>query len=394
MTLNRKRSRRRATFVGAVVGSILIFTFVLTLIAPDLASRRSDGSSAADSDVIGADFNPDLPIEVEAPYIHSSGFFQTFQPVGSAWELSEFMSGEPLVYPSVFIRDATTSVVVHHYVQPGVVYDSGDALSQNYLTIQYFASQWQQYDKWLETVRAVDGDTVTVDFELESAGEEYLGRDISRLQDSWLYVTRLVVPADNADLLTELQNKALPAFIGYQDLQGMTERWPVYTDQQLGFALKHAPGWSIQTGDAGRPVTFEVPLAAGQPEVMVRMEAMPGQPLAADDEAEAWLADHLADKDAADITVVAGETVTRQFGSGYALAYQYREPSGDQRSGLAVLLNDARGTLFLANLDLDAPGANMLDVEDPVLTGDMPLLNVETWQAVREGFIVLPPAAS
>ncbi len=44
MSLSRKRAQRRATMIGVVIGFIIIFTFVISLIAPDLGSRSSNNN--------------------------------------------------------------------------------------------------------------------------------------------------------------------------------------------------------------------------------------------------------------------------------------------------------------------------------------------------------------
>ena len=41
MSASRKRSRQRATILGGLVGGMIIFTFVVSLIAPDIGTRTS-----------------------------------------------------------------------------------------------------------------------------------------------------------------------------------------------------------------------------------------------------------------------------------------------------------------------------------------------------------------
>ncbi|MEP0763795.1 MAG: hypothetical protein HRF48_13770, partial [Chloroflexota bacterium] len=79
MHKSRKRDQRRATLLGAIIGSIIIFTFVLTLIAPDLGSRSSSNTdldpfaTPQPTSLVIPTPDPDPQLTGRPPYIHSSG---------------------------------------------------------------------------------------------------------------------------------------------------------------------------------------------------------------------------------------------------------------------------------------------------------------------------------
>ena len=96
MHKSRKHSQRRTTLLGAAIGSIIIFTFVITLIVPDRVRRRSSSSADLDSyatpqptKLVIPTPDPDPQLTGRPPYIHSSGLFETFLPAGDDWIVDE-----------------------------------------------------------------------------------------------------------------------------------------------------------------------------------------------------------------------------------------------------------------------------------------------------------------
>ena len=83
--------------------------------------------------------------------------------------------------------------------------------------------------------------------------------------------------------------------------------------------------------------------------------------------------------------IVQSEPVESMSGSGFQVAYRFRDQAGDAHSGLAVLLDDGSSAVYIANLRVDEPGVNLLDVEN--LAAEY----AEIRQAVIGGFVVLPP---
>ena len=177
-----------------------------------------------------------------------------------------------------------------------------------------------------------------VNFNLRSGGNEYLGRDITRLEGTTLYVTRLVVPANNPPLLEKLAALVSATFTGFPSLQALPQEWPAYHDQVLGTILKHPAGWQQVAGGPGRPVTFTVP-ADG--EARVRLSAEPDLRLDDAAAAEAWVAEESETRSG--VTILASAPVEHDSGSGYQVAYTFTDTAGDTHSGLAVLLNGAGG---------------------------------------------------
>ncbi len=386
MQKSRKRGQRRTTLLGAIVGLMIIFTFVLTLIAPDLGSRRS---SNADLDPFATPQptrlviptpDPDPQLTGRPPYLHSSGLFQTFLPAGDDWIVDEGESVQASAVARVVISSPQRLVVIHNYIQPGVEYESLDSLSANYLTEQHFAGAWQDYDSWEETGRTVGEEGVVVDFALTSEGHDYLGRTTSRLWQDWLFVARIVVPANNPTLLDLLQTLVIPTFQGFPALLALPSDWRAYVDQTAGFVLRHPAGWTVAAGSPGRPATLL--LNGANNNERVRLWTEPETPIASTEAAEAWV------RAAATVdAVLSVATVQREAGRGYLVAYRTLDAAGDAHSALTALLNDEAGTLFVADLQIESPDANLLDSQS------VPDAYVAARQSVAEGFIVLPASS-
>jgi len=388
MSLSRKRARQSATAVGALLVVIVILTFVISLIAPGGKSGSNQslptftplGTPPPPTEVVFPPPEPNPQLEGELPYIHSSGYFRTFQPAGSDWVIDEGGLVSASSYARTVIQSSQRLAVIHNYIQPGVEYESLDSLSKDFLTEQHFAGAWADYESWQETGREITADSVIIDFDLVAGGKHYLARSTYRPDGSWLFVTRLVVPSNNPGLLDLLQTLVIPAFVGYHDLLALPVTWPAYIDQQLGFVLKHPPGWVVVAGDKGRPVTFS--LESDQAGNTIRVWTVSNQAITSADETQAWVSENEPGA-----TILGANPIQREAGNGYQVAYAFRDAAGDAHSGLIVLLNDHVGTLFVGNLQIAPPDLNLLNTENLNQT------DADARQSVADGFIVLPDKA-
>ncbi len=384
MSLSHKRSRQRATLIGAAIGIVIIVTFVLSLIAP--GSNRNKNSSPDDpfitlfpTSTIVPTPEPDPQVVGGTPYIHRSGLFRVFRPSGQDWTLSENASVNASAVASVVIQNPRRLVVVHNYIRPNVEYETPQALSENFLTPQHFAGAWQDYDHWEETARTIQDDKVIVDFQLNQANITYTARVAYWVQNGWLFVVRVVIPANNPLLLDRLFTQVVAGFVVFDELMALPADWTAQVDQQFGYILRHPNDWQHVAGDVGRPVTFTVQTDTGL--LRVRTWAEPDQPLADEDAARAWLAEN---RDNAEVLSV--QETQRGEGAGFALAYTFTNTTGDPQSGLLLLLNDAAGTLFVADLQIPTAELDLLSA-DTAETLDEATLAAR--QALLDGFWVL-----
>lgn len=384
MSSSRKHGRRRATIIGSIIGFIIIFSFLITLISPDLGSRSNSSSDVntnfdtpEPTAIVVPTAAPDPQLEGAAPFIHSSGLFSTFRPAGTDWFISESGPDENSSIVRVVIQSPTRLTVIHNYIQPGVEYETLASLSENFLTIAHFSEAWQDYDSWIETSREVTDDAVIIDFDVKWQDVDYIARSINWLEDGSLFATRVVTPADNTLMLDLTQQYVMASFKSLPGLDNVPETWPAFVDQITGYILKYPSAWEQVAGAAGRAVTFAA--SDNQGDHIIRTWTEAEQPLAESADVVTWVE---ATEPNAEIISFTSQEGT--MGMRHEVAYTYVDTAGDSRSGLMVLLNDAAGTLFIANLQTAILNTNLL-TETELSVGI-----VQAVQAVRSGFVILP----
>ncbi len=386
MAFNRKRNRRITAFLGTAIGLILVFTFVLSLLNIDATINTSTGNDnvtfptstppGTPQPVVLPTPDPDPQLAGLPPYVHSSGLFQTFLPAGNDWTVSESSTGGDTALARVVVQSGARMSLFHNFVVAGVEYDSLESLSTEYLTPAYFAEAWRAYQSWVETSRSVSDDEVVIDFEVVADGNTYLGRAVHVLRDGWLYVTRIVVPANNPLLMERLSGWVAEAFRPFLQAKAMPLEWAAYVDQDLGYAIKYPPGWSLVAGGRSRPVTFGT--ASNSPEGKIRISVEAGPMPASLDEARTWV-----EQLETGVVILDAVSFERAESAGYEVAYTYRDPAGDQHSGLAVLVGNGAGQVVMAILHIDDPEDNLLQPDT------LSAFAQEARRAVTDGFFLV-----
>jgi hypothetical protein len=382
MAKRPRRGQRRNQLVGVAIGVIIVVTTMIGLLAPQL--RRSTSTSNEPSviptpeptELVIPTPDPNPQLEGASPYFHSSGYFQAFRPAGDDWQVYEIPEYNVPPYAGVIMQNLDRLVVIYDYLVEGVEYETLDDLSENYWTDSEFADNWVNYDSWTVVRREEVDDRLIIDFDLALDDNAFLGRTTSWMENNFLYVSRLVVPANNPALLELLYEKVTPGLIGYPALQALPQTWPVFTDRIFGFALKHPAGWGMIAGGEGRPTTFRIP--SGQ----VRVQSETDQSISSVEEAEQWITENEMG-----VTIIESDSIEHDMGTGYQVAYSYQDAAGDRHSGLVVVLTSDDDTLHIANLQLETPDINLLEIDETVSA-----LNYEAVRALTQGFIVLPDA--
>jgi len=405
----KNRTRRNAQVLSVVIGFMVIFTFVFSLVVTDIGNDDNNtepsSQSNTESTLAPASTKVVLPTPDPAPqfgglapYVHTSGYFQAFRPAGSDWQVpNENQSGPNTNAPGVIFQSIPRQVVIHNYVVPGVEYASLDSFSQNYLTETYFKGAWlgqlddqgnaTGYERFTETNRQITENSVITDFDLVSKSADYVGRDISRLEGTWLYSTRIVVPANDPGLLDLLQNLVISSFFGYSDLQKLPQFWPTFSDSRWGYAIKHPGEWTQVSGGAGERVRFNIDIP--DLEMSVLIQSAEDFTVDSDETASQWVTDNLSAE-----SILGTARIQHEMGEGYAVAYTFRAASNDIQSGLVALLNGPDSRLIAANMQLSLPDVNLLDAESFTGLEDevQRTILTDARRAMLDGFIILPEA--
>jgi hypothetical protein len=359
---NDNRFRRPEFLFSAFLAVILIFTFVVSLFAPNAGTAVTEHSNA-DTNLLATStptpfvFNtptvdPNGPqLTYSNPQMHLNGFFQITLPVG--YEENRNVYEENIPRARFIATDTARLSVIDVLLQFGVNYPSHQALSDALLVDTFFFDAWSEYDAF-EEIRRTVGDTVTIDFNLRALGIDYFGRQITWLVANRLHMVRLVVPQNNQALLEALTENVPPSFIVYADTLGKPVFFRAYADFDQGFMFRH-PSWTLVSGGFGSPTVFED--ATSPARAVLRSAA--GVTLSDLDSAQNYFQSALR----ASAEILSSQVTTREFGTGYLLSYRDRDSEGNAVSGLAVLLQDTK-RLVVLDLRLAEGGLDLLQVTE------------------------------
>jgi len=293
---------------------------------------------------------PGTPVvDMAGIYTHPNAVFQLLQPQG--WSpLSELQD----TIASVSMVNSALYSVIHVYAQKYTFAQDASTLDAAY-DANTLAASWTEYDSWQQTARdQVDGHLV-IDFTLTLSGQTYLARQLawaSPDDNTWALVLRLVVPGNNPALLERLQSLLLPSIELLPDSLLAPLNWPAYIDGVWGFVLKYPESWRLADGGPGRTATLTD--SSGQITVTLNGEA---DTIIEDvDAARAWL-----ERVRPGAEIIDAQPVERANGAGFGVSYLYSDADGEQRSGLAILLNGPGDRLATATLRLNEGHLNLLD---------------------------------
>lgn len=334
----QQRQRRSYTIFGIVMAILMAVTLFLPGLAPQQPVTAPQTEPTA---VPIPTFPPPIQdvntVAISDEFLHPSGLYTVGVPEG--WTPSAPSNNGTQVQINFENNDALS--VIETYVEiPQQPIETLEDLSNHFNQVQLQAG-WRRYSSWDETGRFLNEDTeeVIIDFELEQNRQTYLARHTARVEDDWIYVTRVVTPQNARDLLLYLIGVVPPTMERNELYVGTPIAWSSYYSPEDGFILRYPNGWRIADGEPGFPVSIE----GGQGERM-RIETRPETPIADEAAAEAFVQ---ALQPGAEIVSVA--PVERDNASGYTVAYQQRTLDGEAQSGVALLLVDANDTLYLSN---------------------------------------------
>lgn len=384
MTNLKKRRRLNKTYIfSAVLGAIIIATFIISLFA-----RPGSGDNTADVSTVNPFITPTTtPLSfptpepngpqliVSAPTINNNGLFQVSVPAGWNIKYNDFIV--ETVPPRARItfdsgtHQSVIEMLVDVFTDAATQYPTLQALSDTYFTTSYFTSAWSSYTGgFTETGRTVDK-TITVNFDLQAGERDYFGRQVAWLDGDWLHMVRIIVPNNYPALLDALTTYIIPTFVSYSDQRNFPLTWIAYRNAEQGFLIRH-PNW--RTVSRG---VLEAPTLPAQ----VLLRSFENTPLATLDEAETYLTSVLRP----DANVLSSQITSRTFASsGFLVSFTDKDRDGNPISGLVALLNDDQQKLYVAEMRLAAPNVDLLSLDaDQIIYQDL--------RTIIDSFMVLPP---
>ncbi|MCQ3932368.1 MAG: hypothetical protein DPW16_18110 [Chloroflexi bacterium] len=306
--------------------------------------------------LVAPTLEPGIPqITILDPHIHGTGLFQFFQP-GDDWYLERDDYNPDYQRASTIYISPSRLSVIHAFIEIGVTYYSLQEVNDLSYTDSFFNVEWGQFKSWRITNWQVTDDLITIEFALEDGRNEllkYIARQISWLEDDWLYTIRIVVPDNNQILLDQLFELASPTMIGYQNIGTLPlVGWHQFSDQSHRVMIKLPNDSRRISGSSGQPMTY-VTSAIGDGRITIQRIA--NQSITSLDAVQTFL-DTIYD----DVTIIDSHLIEQAFATGYQVTYVYKTLSGDLVKVLAVLLNDTEGNLYLAELSIPEQGSKNL----------------------------------
>lgn len=336
-TTNQKR-------FSVFIGIILIAAMLMSTLVPLFSNMNQ---TAAVPPTVVPTVTPPPPINdlasitFDRTYLHPTGLFSVKMPSG--WLASN--STSTATEAQMTMGNSTQlSVIEVRLVKPSTPVSNATEVSQIF-TKDWLDASWREYQSWTESLRTVDGDKVRIDFSLSRNGQDFIARQIARVEGDWVYITRVVTPGNANDMLRYVldgtdQTIALQPFASNVPLE-----WASYSDATWQHLIRLPGTWQNVDGTAGVPASFES--AQG----VLRVEAIDGKTVASAEEASAF-----ATSTRSGLKVENVKPVTHAGVEGFQVAYTVTNLEGETESGAMVLLNSSDSTLHVANLRLSTPG--------------------------------------
>jgi len=350
------RDRRVQQRVTVVLGIVLAIAMGASLMLPLLQQL---GVNAAPPAVQPTDVPPptqpppiaDLSsIRFEEPYLHPTGLFTAVVPSGWSATNEATTANEARV---TFNNAAQLSVVEMRVIEPtgDLPLDSVEDL-HNVFTNTWLQQSWSSYTSWDEDARRIEGAEMILDFSLERLGQEFIARQVSFTDGTWVYSLRVVTPSNASQMLQFVLNNVRASFQPVEAYVGTPLDWSAYFDNDAKHLIRYPDSWTLTDSAPGAPTSI-----AGS-EGNLRVETIE-VPVDSADAARAWVQQARPGAD-----VVSVEEFESLGGiPGYRVAYQLRNLDGATESGLAVLLN-AGGSAHVANMLLSESGIQDLNADE------------------------------
>lgn len=370
--------RRQRVYV--IVTGFMAFLMIASAILPSISQNQSPivQPQAEPTEIPVPTFAPPPSIDTinfDQKYLHPSGLFTVAQPSG--WASTRDSNNGTHVQVN-FNNDPAKSVIETYIEKPSEPIETLDELSAHF-SQEDLESSWRNYSSPTETGRFIDKEKerVLIDFELTLGRQTYLARHVAQIKDGWIYVTRVVTPNNARDLLLFLVDQ-LPPTIERVELfaEAPTEEiaWSAYYSLEDNLIIRYPNGWAVADGGPGEPVSIE-----GNNGEVLRIETIDDMPIDSEDAARSFVEGLRTG-----ISVVSVEPTTRNGGEGFQVAYNLKTLEGENQNGIAVLLNDENGTLYVANArangdpaDLNNPGDD-LSFQTQNLIGTIDSFNLTT----------------
>jgi len=404
MTTKRKYSdTSESIFTGKRLRNILAILFVLALLVS--GAFATTGTDATTPLPEGRDLNiPPVPVGGVAlnpilTHFHPTGLLSI--PQLENWNLpggTDDGGQEKLIVTDgpngdgrvgIMLINSGAGSVIHAFAEhdPAKMFASIQELEASYSS-EVLQGAWVSYTTWREVSRRIEGDTSIIDFELTITGDRsglqntdnFRARQLSRLENGWLVVMRLVAPNINAVLLDQLQNVVWANQRLYTGALAAPLSWNAIIDDTERYVVRYPSQWTYIEGVPGSPYSVQGDLVRPgtnlADNVTITTNTAPDAAVGNEVEARAWITANIPNA-----TILRALPDTADM---WTVSYSVPDADGNARSSITSLRR-AEGKLYIVTIRLSARG---LDLLDPAVTVAYPELD---W--IRDSLMIIPAEA-
>lgn len=341
--MSKKTTQRLYYYFAIFMAVLMVASLILPSIAQNVQQQQQQQAltPVPTNTPIPPTFPPPLTdfsgITFEQDYLHPSGLFYVTLPKG--WSVINHVNNTRQA--QVSLNNAERVSVIEVYIErPSTPVTTPEEVSGLY-TSGTLAASWRDYDRWREAGqrRYVD-DRVVIDFVLSDGGVDYFAQHSAWTDGTWVYVVRVVVPSNASELMFWLTENMPNHFHVLEAYKGTPLGWTSQYNQLTTTFIRYPNSWRILDGSATlltRPITIGV-----DDNTAIVVNTVDGN-LPDEAAAREWVSALRRN-----LEVVSVKSITRSGVTGFSVAYKFFTPDGEERNGLAVLLNGSDNKLHIA----------------------------------------------
>lgn len=292
-------------------------------------------------------------------YYHPSGLFSVRMPVG--WEIplpagaKEAENNKQLAEADVAFGSRALASVIYISVSRYLPNPTANIEELNILYDgNYLRSFWQNYNNFHEVSRRTDGNRLIINMSVVSASGYYDSQWISQINNGWLVMVTVTVPANSDKLLADLVQFVLPTLTVYPSAANTPLTWTSIQDTTLGYFVKYPDNWLILVGKMGGK--FLVSGALDNRSVLLTVVGQRNKTVQDQNDARQWVLQNIS-KDA---EILAVRNEVRDDAKGYAVSYAQSAGVSFPLSGVAILLNGKNHVLYTLRIEIDLKDTDLL----------------------------------
>lgn len=368
-------TRNRLTvYLGIFLAVMMALSTIIPLLGNQVPQQQQEPTTPTPRPTVPPPISDLSSIQFTETYLHPSGLFTAAIPTG--WvPVNEFNTpGEVQVTMN---NGQALSVVEIRILRPVGDLDLSSPEGLNTVfTSAWLQQSWRDYNAWLETDRKIEEDRHIIDFNLQRQGQDFIARQVSYSDGTWIYVFRVVTPSNASSVLRHVLQNEIESFSLVERFVGAPMEWNATYDEVNQHLIRYPGDWQLTDYAPGSPISVNGPTGVLRVETS---DALIDSPAAASDYVEGLRSG---------ITILSVEEVDLFGTPGYRVAYTLATPDGSTQSGLVVMMTDEDGTLHTANVRLTAVEDTDLNAIDPEAP-ETPLEQVQALE-ITETFSLLP----